>query len=122
MDASRTAWSPILSMDLLTLPHLVISQRSMPILREMVMSFWWMLTCLEMSQSILSTSLSLSLMPSRSFGSLCSRASSTSLSMFLTRTFILSTDFAGLISPWSMRSLMTMRLSLSSRISRPMAV
>ena len=81
-----------------------------------------MFTWREMSQSILSTSLSLSPMESMILGSFSSRASRTSLSMFLTSTFILSTDLAGLISPWSIRSLMTMRFSLSSRISRPMAV
>ena len=75
-----------------------------------------------MSQSSLSTSLSLSDMASMILGFFSSRASRTSFSMFLTRTFILSTDLAGLISPWSMRSFITMKLSLSSRISRPMAV
>lgn len=122
LEASRTAWSPMRSMDLLMVPHLDISQRSMPILLEMVMSFWWMLTWRDISQSRRSTSLSLSDIESRAEMSFSSRASRMSLSMFLTSTFILSTDLAGLISPWSMRSLMRILSSLSSRISSPMAV
>ena len=45
-----------------------------------------------------------------------------SFSMLRTRTFILSMDLFGFISPWSMRSFMTMLSSFSSMISRPIAV
>ena len=51
-----------------------------------------------------------------------SSVSRASFSMFLTRTFILSTDLDGLISLWSIRSCIRTWSSLSSMISSPMAV
>lgn len=120
--ATRTAWSPILSMLLLTKTHPVTCRRFSPIREHSETSIWWMLDCLWISQWMRSTSMSRSAMAAILSKSPSSAVRNTSETILFTRRCSRRTFFCGWISVWSMRSLITIQDSSSSTISMPMKV